>query len=57
MRLRLADYLCEIGLPGCTETATTCDLIGGGDHSRARLEDTRAACRACHGRVDGGGRR
>lgn len=53
-RLRLAEYECEIGRPGCTGEATTVDLIGVGDHSRARLEDTRAACRHCHGAVDGG---
>lgn len=55
-RLRLAGFWCEVGLAGCTGEATTVDLIGGGDHSRARLEDTRAACRHCHGTVDGGRR-
>lgn len=31
----------------------TVDLIGGGDHSTARLEDCRVVCRRCHGRRDG----
>jgi hypothetical protein len=56
IRRRRAGDRCEIRLPGCTDIATTCDLIGGGDHARARLADTRAACRACHGKVDGGRR-
>lgn len=55
-RLALASHLCELGLSDCTVTATTVDLMGGGDHSTAQLEDTRAACRSCHGRVDGGRR-
>lgn len=55
-RRRLAEGLCEIGGPRCTGEAETVDLVGGGDHSRARLEDTRAACRSCHGAVDGGRR-
>jgi hypothetical protein len=55
-RIIIAEGLCEIGLEGCTGEATTVDLIGGGDHSRARIEDTRAACRSCHGQVDGGRR-
>ncbi|SRR5581483_306151 len=32
----------------------TVDLLGGGDHSRAKLEDTVVLCRRCHGRRDGG---
>jgi hypothetical protein len=32
----------------------TVDLIGGGDHSRATLDQVRVACRRCHGRTDGG---
>ena len=31
----------------------TCDLIGGGDHSRATLEQVRVLCRRCHGTSDG----
>lgn len=55
-RLRLAEGECEKGLPGCTGEAATVDLLGGGDHSHARLEDTEAACRHCHGVADGGRR-
>lgn len=34
----------------------TVDLIGGGDHSRAALDQTRVVCRRCHGHADGGRR-
>lgn len=34
----------------------TVDLVGGGDHARATLEQTRVLCRRCHGRADGGRR-
>ena len=34
----------------------TVDLVGGGDHRVARLEDVRVLCRSCHGRQDGGKR-
>jgi hypothetical protein len=35
----------------------TVDLIGGGDHRTARLQDVRVLCRRCHGAADGGRRR
>lgn len=46
--------------PACSEIETyedpgsklTVDLIAGGDHSRARLEDCAVRCRRCHGRKD-----
>lgn len=34
----------------------TADLIGGGQHSTAKLEQVRVMCRRCHGAVDGGRR-
>ncbi|HXH87415.1 MAG TPA: hypothetical protein VNI55_02260 [Gaiellaceae bacterium] len=34
----------------------TCDLIGGGDHSRATLDQVRVLCKRCHGHGDGGRR-
>lgn len=47
-RRRITGGYCEGGHPGCTIHATGVHLIGGGDHSRARLEDTRALCDHCH---------
>lgn len=45
--------------PECTDdpgSKLTVDLIGGGEHSRATLEQTRIRCRRCHGHADGGRR-
>ena len=55
-RLTLAGHHCELRHPGCTTRADTVHLIGGGDHSKATLTMTRAACRHCHGVQDGGKR-
>ena len=55
-RLELVGHRCELRSPSCTRVATTVHLIGGGDHSTATLEMTKAACRACHGHQDGGRR-
>lgn len=54
-RMRLASRLCEYQLPGCTHQATTVHLNPAlaGDHHRATLHDTRAACRPCHRLVEG----
>lgn len=53
--LSRAGGVCEIRLAGCTRRATTVHLDPrlGGNHRVARLEDCRAACHRCHGRVDG----
>lgn len=48
--------------PGCgtVESASdpgsklTCDLVAGGDHSKALERDCRVRCRRCHGRLQGG---
>lgn len=32
----------------------TCDLVGGGDHARARESECEVKCRRCHGRQQGG---
>ena len=53
-RLELVGHLCELRHPGCTGKATSVDLIGGGDRSKATIERTRAACAHCHGVEDGG---
>lgn len=50
--------------PGCgvienqadPSSKLTVDLIGGGDHARATLQQIRVLCRRCHGRADGGRR-
>lgn len=53
-RLLLAGNRCELQLHGCTEAATTVHLDPAlkGDHDLATLDDVRAACAQCHGRVD-----
>lgn len=54
-RLLLAGNRCELGLHGCTGTATTAHLDPAleGDHRAATVDDIRSACAECHGRVDG----
>jgi hypothetical protein len=59
LRLRVLKrdgYLCRIGLPGCTITATTVHIapILGGNHDLATADLCLSACRQCHGRIDGG---
>jgi 5-methylcytosine-specific restriction endonuclease McrA len=53
-RLQLDGGLCTFRLDGCTGRAETVHLDPalGGDHSRATMENTRSACRHCHGVVD-----
>jgi hypothetical protein len=53
--LEHAAYQCELRLAGCTGTATSVHLRGGGYHE---ADPTRylAACARCHGRLDGGRR-
>lgn len=55
-RLELDEYRCTIGLEGCDGLAWTVDLdpACGGNHRLATLENTRSACRRCHGRLQGG---
>lgn len=55
-RLAYAGGLCELVVGrGCTRVATTVHLDPAleGAHDRATLDDVRAACRHCHGVVDG----
>jgi hypothetical protein len=40
--------------PDDPSTKLTCDLVGGGDHRSAVIEQVRVRCRRCHGRRDGG---
>ena len=58
-RLMYDKWLCTIQLPGCNGWATTVDLDPAlnGNHALATLDNTRSACRHCHGKVDGGGSR
>jgi 5-methylcytosine-specific restriction endonuclease McrA len=53
-RLLLAGNRCELRLHGCTVEATTVHLAPEreGDHASATIDDLRAACAPCHGRVD-----
>lgn len=53
-RLALDGHLCTIRRPGCTVRATTVHLDPElrGDHLKATLQNTRSACRSCHGTVD-----
>ncbi len=53
-RLSLANNICELNDEGCTIRATSVHIPPElkGDHTRARLEDVRAACHHCHGVVD-----
>jgi 5-methylcytosine-specific restriction endonuclease McrA len=55
-RLRLDSGRCVLQHHGCAGAATTVHLSPecGGDHSLATLENTRSACRHCHGVEDGG---
>lgn len=53
--LEAAGYRCQLGLPGCTGTATTVHIdprYGGNHRLVTGLGDAVAACRRCHGRVD-----
>src|SRR6266511_5788831 len=54
--LEAAEWRCQLALRGCTEVATTVhiDPRYRGDHRLVRGDgDAVAACRQCHGRVDG----
>lgn len=53
-RRRLAGGRCELRLAGCRGRATTAHLDERleGAHELATLDDVRAACLTCHGRVD-----
>jgi 5-methylcytosine-specific restriction endonuclease McrA len=50
-RLRLDGYRCALQLDGCAGYAETVHLAPelGGNHRLATLENTRSACRHCHG--------
>jgi hypothetical protein len=53
-RLQLDGGLCTLKLNGCTGYAETVHLAPelGGNHQLATLDNTRSACRHCHGVVD-----
>ena len=42
-------------VPGCTSQDLTADLMRGGDHRTATLDEVRVLCRSHHGQVQGGG--
>lgn len=50
-----ANATCELQQPGCTTIATTAHKLTGGYHT-PNPNDYQAACRHCHGVVDGGRR-
>ncbi len=54
-RIKLAGGRCELQLPGCTRVATSAHLDPRlqGNHRIATINEVRAACAQCHGRVDG----
>lgn len=58
-RLAIDGNQCTIQLAGCTGIATTVHLDPrlNGNHDIACLDNTRSACRHCHGTVDGAGSR
>jgi 5-methylcytosine-specific restriction endonuclease McrA len=49
-RLKLDGYRCV--RCGSTEDLTV-DVVGGGDHRTATVQQCRTLCRRCHGSVDG----
>jgi 5-methylcytosine-specific restriction endonuclease McrA len=53
-RLRLDGHRCVLQLDGCTGYAETVHLSPecSGDHRLATLENTKSACRHCHGVID-----
>jgi 5-methylcytosine-specific restriction endonuclease McrA len=53
-RLAMDSRLCTFKLDGCTVYAETVHLAPelGGNHRLATLENTRSACRHCHGVTD-----
>jgi 5-methylcytosine-specific restriction endonuclease McrA len=53
-RIQLDAGLCTFQLPGCTGAAETVHLDAElkGNHWQATLDNTRSACRHCHGVVD-----
>ena len=53
-RLQMDAGLCTFRLRGCSTYAETVHLAAelGGNHLLATLENTRSACRHCHGVVD-----
>ena len=56
-RLRKLAIARDIGCVDCGATEDlTVDLVGGGDHRVATLDQVETLCRVCHGRRDGGRR-
>lgn len=56
-RLRKLAIARDMGCVRCPATVDlTVDLLGGGDHRTATLEQVETLCRSCHGRRDGGRR-
>ena len=53
-RIQLDAGLCTFRLPGCTGVAETVHLDAElkGNHFAATLDNTRSACRHCHGVID-----
>jgi 5-methylcytosine-specific restriction endonuclease McrA len=53
-RLQMDGGLCTFKLPGCTGQAETVHLDPelGANHWLATLDNTRSACRRCHGKAD-----
>ena len=53
-RLNLDGHRCTLNHPGCTTVATTVHLAPelNGNHLLATVDNTRSACRRCHGTED-----